>query len=204
VGVNRGWTVTTGVWARGILAEEYGVDLASVQWVRSGDEHVERYVPPAYVTNMPEGEDLAGMLVDGELDAVIGVEVDHPDVVPLIPDPEETAFAALEKTGLYPINHLVVIKDEVLAAHPDAASAIYAAFVDAKSRYLGRLTTGEITDPTVTDRRLLRVREVTGGGDPLPYGLDANRPTLERLMRHAVDQRILSRPVPLESLFAAV
>jgi 4,5-dihydroxyphthalate decarboxylase len=203
VGVNRGWTVTTGVWARGILAEEYGVDLKTVQWVRSGDEHVEAYVPPAYVTGMPEGKDLAGMLVAGELDAVIGVEVDDPDVAPLIPDPDETAFAALEKTGLYPINHLVVIKDDVLKAHPTAAEAIYEAFVEAKNRYVERLTADEISDPTPADRRLRRIHDLTGG-DPLPYGVDANRPMLERLMRHAVDQRILTRSVPLESLFATV
>jgi 4,5-dihydroxyphthalate decarboxylase len=198
VGVNRGWTVTTGVWARGILAEEYGLDLGSVQWVRSGDEHVADYQPPANVTNAPEGKDLPGMLVAGELDAVIGVQVDHPDVAPLIPDPFETALADLEKTGLYPINHLVVIRDDVLAAHPDAAKAIYDAFLESKNRYIEKLSTGSAADQT--DQMHRRVHDLTGG-DPLPYGLDANRPMLERLMRHAIDQRILTRPVSIESLF---
>ena len=89
VGVNRGYTVTTGVWARGILATEYGVDLRRVTWVLSGDEHVESYVPPANVEPARPGADLAEMLIDGEIDAVIGVDVDHPDVAPLIADPEE-------------------------------------------------------------------------------------------------------------------
>src|ERR1700754_104581 len=76
VGVNRGYTVTTGVWARGILASEYGVDLERVTWVLSGDEHVASYVPPANV--VPANGDLGELLINGELDAVIGVDVDHP------------------------------------------------------------------------------------------------------------------------------
>ena len=115
VGVNRGYTVTTGVWARGILATEYGVDLGRVTWVLSGDEHVESYVPPANVVPARPGADLAEMLISGEIDAVIGVDVDHPDVAPLIGDPEEAAITALRQRGFYPINHLVVVKDEVLA-----------------------------------------------------------------------------------------
>ena len=87
VGVNRGYTVTTGVWARAVLQQEYGVDLAQVTWVLSGDEHVAEYQPPLNVVPMPAGSSLEGMLVDGELAAVVGAQVDHPDVVPLIPDP---------------------------------------------------------------------------------------------------------------------
>src|SRR6478735_727006 len=92
VGVNRGYTVTTGVWARGIPASEYGVDLARVTWVLSGDEHVESYMPPANVEPARPGADLAEMLIDGEIDAVIGVDVDHPDVATLIADPEQAAI----------------------------------------------------------------------------------------------------------------
>lgn len=83
-----GYTVTTGVWARGILASEYDVDLDRVTWLLSGDEHVESYVPPPNVVSVgPPGADLADMLIAGEIDAVIGVDVDHPDVAPLIRDP---------------------------------------------------------------------------------------------------------------------
>src|SRR5690349_14773123 len=109
VGVNRGYTVTTGVWARGILASEYGVDLQRVQWIPSGDEHVASYVPPANVE--PGSGDLAEMLINGEIDAVIGVDVEHPDVAPLIDDPQDAAIRALRDRSFYPINHLVVVKD---------------------------------------------------------------------------------------------
>src|SRR5215467_6325494 len=117
VGVNRGYTVTTGVWARGILADEYGVDLDRVEWARSGDEHVAAYTPPPNVVDLP-GADLAAMVTSGELDAVIGVDVSAPSVAPLITDPAEASLAALRDRGLYPINHLVVVRDDVLAADP--------------------------------------------------------------------------------------
>src|SRR4249920_3449696 len=86
VGVNRGYTVTTGVWARGILQQEYGVDLSKIIWVLSGDEHVAEYVPPANVVPIEKGKKMADMLTSGELVAAIGVDIDHPDVKPLIPN----------------------------------------------------------------------------------------------------------------------
>src|SRR6188472_4363221 len=73
VGVNRGYTVTTGVWARSILQEEYGVDLDRITWVLSGDEHVTAYRPPANVVSMPAGDSLEAMVARGELAAAIGV-----------------------------------------------------------------------------------------------------------------------------------
>src|SRR6202142_280428 len=86
VGVNRGYTVTTGVWARGILQPEYGVDLSKIPWVLSGDEHVAEYVPPKNVVPIEKGKKMADMLSSGELVAAIGVEADSPDVKPLIPN----------------------------------------------------------------------------------------------------------------------
>jgi 4,5-dihydroxyphthalate decarboxylase len=95
VGVDRGYTVTTGVWARGVLADEYGLDLDRVTWVLSGDEHVAEYRPPANVVPMPPGKELAEMVAEGELAAAIGVE--HPDLVPLIADAEQAGFDALRQ-----------------------------------------------------------------------------------------------------------
>src|SRR5476649_1195853 len=86
VGVNRGYTVTTGVWARGILQSEHGVDLSKVTWVLSGDEHVAEYRPPANVVPIEQGKKMGEMLASGELAAAIGIEVEHPDVKPLIPN----------------------------------------------------------------------------------------------------------------------
>ena len=200
VGVNRGYTVTTGVWARGILATEYGVDLGRVTWVPSGDEHVESYVPPANVEPAPPGADLAEMLINGEIDALIGVDVDHPDVAPLIGDPEEAAIAALSQRGFYPINHLVVVKDKVLHRYPEAASAVFDAFDEAKQQYVGRLRDGAVSSDA--DRMYSRVLQTTGV-DPLPYGVEPNRRMLEQLMEFALAQRILARPINIDEMFAA-
>src|SRR5204863_991843 len=84
VGVSRGYTVTTGVWARGVLADEHGVDLGKITWVLSGDEHVAEYKPPANVVPIDNGRNMDDMLISGELAAAIGVETRHPDVKPLI------------------------------------------------------------------------------------------------------------------------
>ncbi|MGY6022783.1 ABC transporter substrate-binding protein [Streptomyces spinosirectus] len=199
VGVSRGYTVTTGVWARAVLSEEYGVDLDKVTWVLSGDEHVAEFRPPSNVVPLSPGRTLEEALIEGDLAAVIGPRPESPALVPLIPDPEEAGFAALRERGLYPINHLVVIRDELLAGRPELGADVFDAFARAKRRYVDALRAG--TGDSPTDRMYRRVMEVTGA-DPLPYGIEPNRAVLERLMRHAVDQRILERPLPLEQLFA--
>lgn len=199
VGVNRGYTVTTGVWARTILEDEHGVDLSKVTWVLSGDEHVAEYRPPPNVVPLEPGKDLAEMVASGELAAAVNVRVDHPDVAPLIPDPDEAGVTALRERGLFPINHLVVVKDELLAAHPELGARLFDAFAEAKRRYVQRLH-AEIADPDPTDLLYQRVMEVTGD-DPLPYGIEPNRAVLESLIGHAVGQRILERPVAVEDLF---
>ena len=122
VGVNRGYTVTTGLWARSILQDEYGVDLSRITWVLSGDEHVAEYHPPSNVVPVEQGQKLEDLVLSGEVPAAIGVQIDSPLVVPLIPHAKEAGFRALRERGLYPINHTVVVKDELLAAHPDLAA----------------------------------------------------------------------------------
>jgi 4,5-dihydroxyphthalate decarboxylase len=202
VGVNRGYTVTTGVWARAIMATEYGLDLDRVTWVLSGDEHVMAYVPPSNVAPAGPGKKLGRMLLDGEIDAVIGASIDSPDVVPLIADPEAAAIAAVRDRGLYPINHLVVVRDEVLERHPEAASAIFEAFAESKRRYVAALRSGAITTPDAAGRLHARVMEVTGQSDPLPYGIEPNRQVLESLISQARHQHILRTAVDLDAMFA--
>ncbi|UVT08298.1 ABC transporter substrate-binding protein [Streptomyces thermocarboxydus] len=201
VGVSRGYTVTTGVWARAVLQEEYGVDLDKVTWVLSGDEHVASYRPPANVVSMKPGGCLEDMVLAGELAAVIGPKPASPALAPLIPDAEEAGFTALRERSLYPVNHLIVIRDALLEEQPELGALVFDAFARAKQLYVDRLRYGAIDAPTATDRMYRRVLETTGA-DPLPYGAEPNRAVLEQLMRHAVDQRIIDRPVPLERLFA--
>jgi 4,5-dihydroxyphthalate decarboxylase len=200
VGVNRGYTVTTGVWARGILQAEYGVDLSKITWVLSGDEHVAEYRAPKNVVPIEPGQKMGDMLASGELAAAIGVETDSPDVRPLIPDAFETGIAALRQRGLYPINHTVVIRDDLLAAHPQLATDVFGAFAAAKRVYLDRLKAGKIDKPTEFDALHKRVMEITG--DPLPYGITPNREVIEELIGHAFTQGIISKPATVEELFA--
>ncbi|MCL3817637.1 ABC transporter substrate-binding protein [Aeromicrobium wangtongii] len=201
VGVNRGYTVTTGVWARSILQDEHGLDLSSVTWVLSGDEHVESYRPPANVVSAPAGRSLTDLLRSGALDAVIGVEPDGPDLVPLLSDAVEAGPRALQQRGIFPINHLIVVRDDLLAAHPDLGADVFEAFARSKHLYVDRLLADEIQEPTTTDRMYRHVADLTGA-DPLPYGIEPNRVVLEHLLRSAVDQRILDRTVELDELFA--
>jgi ABC-type nitrate/sulfonate/bicarbonate transport system substrate-binding protein len=200
VGVNRGYTVTTGVWARAILRDEYGVDLDRITWVLSGDEHVVQYRPPGNVVPVKPPRSMEQLLRSGALSAVVGADIDAPDVVPLIPDATEAAFAALRQRGLYPINHLIVVRDELLRDHPELAVDVFDAFARAKQRYVERLRAGVIESPA--DRTYRQVFDLTGA-DPLPYGLDPNREVLEQLLRAGLDQKILTRPVKLEDVFAA-
>jgi 4,5-dihydroxyphthalate decarboxylase len=203
VGVNRGYTVTTGLWARSVLANQYGVDLSKITWVLSGDEHVAEYRPPANVEPIEKGRKMADMLASGELVAAIGVDADHPDVKPLIPNAKEAGFEALRTRGHYPINHLMVIKEELLERHPHLARDIFDAFVEAKRIYLEQLRSGKIEKPTAVDELHQRVMQVTGKDDPLPYGIEANRKMLEEVIASAVSQKVIPRAVTLEELFPA-
>jgi 4,5-dihydroxyphthalate decarboxylase len=191
VGVHRGYTVTTGVWARGILQHHYGVDLERITWVLSGDEHVAEWRPPSNVVPMDGGPGMEQRLVSGQIPAAINVQVDSPNVKPLFPDASAVAFDALRTRGLYPINHTVVVRDELLERNPDLAPALFRAFAEAKRLYMGALD----------DALLLQVSDIIG--DPLPYGLEPNRRMLETLVQYAFEQKIIPRRVAVEELFPA-
>jgi 4,5-dihydroxyphthalate decarboxylase len=200
VGVNRGYTVTTGVWARGVLQDEHGVDLSRITWVLSGDEHVAEYKPPANVVPIEKGKKMEDMLASGELVAAIGVETKSPDIKPLIPNAPEAGLVALKKRGHYPINHTVVIRNELIARHPDLAADVFNAFAESKRLYVERLKAGSIDKPTAIDEVHKRVMAITG--EPLPYGIAPNRKVLEELIGHALKQGIITRQVEVDDLFA--
>jgi 4,5-dihydroxyphthalate decarboxylase len=198
VGVNRGYTVTTGVWARAIIQDEYGVDLSSITWAPSGDEHVEAYGAPENVVPLPDG-DLKGRLSSGDLVAAVGATVDHPDVAMMIDDPFAAGVAALKTRGFYPINHCVAVRDAVLEEHPEVATQVFDAFAESKKRYVDDLKAGRISEPSPADKVHLAALEFMG--DPLPFGIEPNRKTLEGLIGHAVTQKIIPQTTALEDLF---
>ena len=203
VGV-RSYTLTPGVWTRGILRTEYDVDLDAVTWVLSGDEHVAEFVAPDNVVSSPNS-DLAEMLLSGEIDAAIGAgSIDSADVHPLFSEPDEADAAWHRKTGVYPVSHMLVVKDAALEANCGLAGELFDVFKTAKAPYIEQLReqlkSGGASSPA--DRALLRMGEVVGG-DPVPYGFESSRKTLETFIGFNVEQGVIPRKVDAEELFPA-
>jgi 4,5-dihydroxyphthalate decarboxylase len=199
VGVNRGYTVTTGLWARGMLQSEYGVDLDKITFVPTDDEHVSEFVAPRNVDYARfRGRSLAELLVNGEIDAAIGeIKSDSPDIKPLIPDARNAAFDYFRRTGVYPINHGIVIKNALLKEAPWLGDDLYSAFEAAKAIYLKNLRASSglsSWDKAAADNAAVV-------GDPFPFGIDANRKALEAMTQFAVDQRMVPRRFTVEELF---
>jgi 4,5-dihydroxyphthalate decarboxylase len=202
VAVNRGYTVTTGLWVRGILQSEYGVDLGRITWVPTDVEHVAEYKSPSNVDLSCIGKSMADLLLTGNCAAAVGdVRLDSPDIKPLIPDAREAGFAYFRKTGVYPVNHGIVVKDSVLKAEPGVARELFEAFSAAKALYLDRLKSGK--DLTPADENTISLGRVVGG-DPFPFGVAANRKAIDAIVRFAVEQQVIPKPLTPEELFVAV
>lgn len=201
VGVNRGYTVTTGVWARYVLKDEYGVDLDKVRWAATDDEHVAEFVPPANADYEYRGRDMAALFRAGDIVAAIGaVSADLPTVKPLIPDAAAAGFASYRKTGVFPVNHTVVVRDDLLERYPTLAADLFRALAASKKDYLDRLDRNA-ADLSAEDKLTVELERGVDG-DPFPYGVAANRKALEALARTAHDQHITPKVYALEELFA--
>ena len=211
VGV-RAYSVTTGVWTRGILIDEYGLDSSKVTWVVDDEEHVTQLKLPSNVIHAPQGRSLADMMAEGELsagfaaNAGIGrsgsptgdwkeVEANYPD---LFPNAQELETAWFKKTGVYPMHGTIVVKDDVLRAHPWVAKSLYEAFSKAKALWLAKLKSGEANSES--DKKYRKLADIVGG-DPLPYGMKANLPTIKALEDTAFKQQLTPRRMPIEEIF---
>jgi 4,5-dihydroxyphthalate decarboxylase len=198
VGINRGYTVTTGLWARGILRTEYGVDLDKVTWIPTDDEHVKEFVAPKNVDYRFRGARMLDLLMSGEIDAAIGeIGIDAPEIKPLIPDARKAAFDWYRKTGIYPINHGLVVKNSVLKEMPWVAGELLRIFEAAKAIYLKNLQ-GSAGVSSWDQAAAVNAAVV---GDPFPFGIEANRKALEAITRFAVDQGMVPRKFSVEELF---
>lgn len=198
VGV-RGYTVTPGVWTRGMLQTVYGLDLSSVTWVLSGDEHVAEFVAPSNVVSSPNN-DLVAMLLSGEIDAAIGAGAnDSPDIKPLFPNAHDADAQWFRDTGIFPISHMLVAKNQQLEDNPWLAGELFSICQAAKKTYLEYLHAGAYLTPA--DQALLRMCTIVGD-DPIPYGLDSSRHTLETFIKFNVDQQVIPEPVDVDSVFA--
>lgn len=183
----RAFSQTTGVWVRGILLEEYGVDYRDITWVTAEDAHVLEYRDPLNVIRIAPGRDLSTMLLSGEIDAAVALTGVDPTLVrPVIPDAETAAAAWFRKVGAYPVNHVVCVRSALLDEHPWLVAELMRMFRDAKA-----------AAPTAS----AEVRYAPLVGDPLPYGLDANRAGIEFCLRHAAEQALVDTVYRPEDLF---
>jgi len=194
----RSYTLTPGIWTKAILQTEHDVDLDSITWVLSGDEHVTEYQLPRGVISS-KNNDLGDMLISGEVDAVIGAgPIDSPSAVPLFENPDDLDAAWFKKTGIYPISHLLVVKDELLIQAPWMEQAIFELFRTAKDAYVGSLN--DIAKPDGNDLQNRKLSKIVGG-DPIPYSLDEAYNGIETFIKFNVDQKIIPDYVAPETLF---
>jgi 4,5-dihydroxyphthalate decarboxylase len=214
VGV-RAYSVTTGVWTRGIFTNEYGMDSSKVTWVVDDEEHVTTLKLPPNVIHAPEGKSLASMMASGEIQAGFtgpaGIGRAGPptgaweqggqkpaEIYPeLIPNVAQTEADWFRRTGIYPIHGLITVKTEVLDKYPWVAKSLYNAFVEAKKPYIEHLKGTEGDSPDEKKYRGLMPLV----GDPLPYGLQANMPSIEAMLTYGLQQKLIPKRMPLDEVF---
>jgi 4,5-dihydroxyphthalate decarboxylase len=217
VGV-RAYSVTTGVWTRGIFVNEYGLDSAKVTWVVDDEEHVTTLKLPPNVVHAPEGKSLQSMMKAGEIQAGFsgpaGVGRAGPpisgwdkagaaaaDTYPeLIADVEKVEADWFRKSGIYPIHGLIVVKDEHIERHPWLARSLMNAFVEAKKPYLEQLKQGRGDSPE--DKRYRNFLPLMS--DPLPYGIAANRASIEALVTYSLQQELIPSRPQLNQVFVDI
>ena len=180
VGV-RAYSQTTGLWLRGVLAEDHGVPPDAVRWVTFEDAHVAEYRDPPWAERAPAGADMLAMLRAGELDAaIVGNDVpDDPGLRAVFPDPNAAAEAFWRKHGFVPVNHLVTVRRELAESRPDLAMELLRMFRDAKAA----------------------APSGAGGCDPLPAGRAALRPAIELALRFSAEQGLLPRRLGIEEVW---
>jgi ABC-type nitrate/sulfonate/bicarbonate transport system substrate-binding protein len=212
------YTMTAAVWIRGLLQHDHGVDLSTVQWVEGAMEEPKPHgnptvlppLKPISIVANTSGKSLSELLEAGDIQAVVGADVPSairrvPHVKRLFPDFRAEEKAYYRRTKIFPIMHLVVLRREFHERHPFAATSLFNALEESRSlaqrrmRYLGTLRYMLPWLPAELDE----IDEVFGG-DPWPYGIEPNRPTLEALVRFLADQSMIAAPVKLEDLFVPV
>ncbi len=214
VGVSE-YQLTANVWARALLEDEYGVKPADIHWIRGGLEQAGRVekiaitLPPdVKLESAPEGATLNAMLEAGEIDAFIGprtpscFEQGKPNIGWLWGDPMAAAKDYFRKTGNFPIMHMIGVRRTLVEQHPWLPAAVLKAFTRAKSICLALLeetSASKVTLPFM-EEQVKAARDLMGA-DFWPYGIPANRKTLEYFLAQHHRQGLSSRLVKLEELF---
>lgn len=208
------WAQTAAVYTRGMLVNEYGIGLDAIEWVQAGvgqpgrQEKVALKLPRGVRYSSRPDLSLDRMLLEGEIDAVMSAhappsfEAGDKRVVRLFPDYRPVEEAYFRKTGIYPIMHVIAVRREVLDRFPWVATNLLEAFEAAKRRSLARaaeITASRFPVPWIAEIAE-RGRELFGG-DPMPYGIEANRTTLEAFLRFGYEQGVCHRLLAPEDSF---
>lgn len=212
------YTMTAAVFIRGMLMEEYGVDLSGVQWVQGAinepGSHGNPTVPPLLrkvdIRVNTGNKSLSDLIDAGEIDAIIGTSVPramrtNAAIVRLFPNFPDVERDYYRKTGIFPIMHLVAIKRELHERHPFVAPSLYQAFCKAKDLAISRLRyVGALATMMTWTVEQLEIMDSVFGADFWPYGVEANRKTLEALVRYLVEQSLIAKPIAIEDVFVPV
>ena len=211
----RAYSVSTGVWTRGILQNDYGVDVSRVTWVVDDEEHVRELKLPPNVVHAPAGKSLVSMMAAGELQAAhtgpagigragaptgsweAGAAAKPQSYPELFPDAPRLEAEWYRKTGIYPTHGLIVVKDRLLADDPWVVRALFDAFRQAKEIYVERLKAGKAENDT--DRNYREVSAIVG--DPLPYGVKENLLAIETLIEYCYQQGLLPKHYAVGEMF---
>ncbi|HZA50555.1 MAG TPA: hypothetical protein VE549_07430 [Myxococcaceae bacterium] len=208
------WAQTAGIYVRGMLAETYRVDLASIRWIQAGvnepgrEEKVDLRLPAGLRCENRPRDSLNALLLNGDVDAVISARppaaftARDARIARLFPKHRQEESQYWEATGIFPIMHAVTVRRAVFERHPWVGTSLFKAFEEAKRRSLERvfdITASRVPLPWAASfADDIRARF---GDDPWPYGLEANRRTLEAFCRFANDQGVTRRPLAPEDLF---
>jgi 4,5-dihydroxyphthalate decarboxylase len=207
----KSFLVTAGHWMRGILEHEYGVPHKSVEYFAELDEDIE-FTPPAdlKITRLPHAKSVETMLAEGELDAVIHSSIikpfaaRDPRVGRLFPDFKNEEIAYYKKTGIFPIMHVLGLKQEIVDKHPWVPINMFQAFQRAKAIAMVRMANPRIV-PLAWYREAWEEQEQIMGPDPWEYGLgDRNRHTIETLAGYSHEQGLTRRRLTADDLFVSV
>jgi 4,5-dihydroxyphthalate decarboxylase len=205
------YMVTAILWMRGILEQEYGVPHKSIEWFAELDEDIDYKLPADLrLTRLPDTKSVETMLAEGELDAVIHSELikplidKDPRVGRLFPDYKQEEITFFRKTGIFPIMHVMGIKQEIVEKYPWVAVNLYRAFNEAKAVAMKRMENPRNV-PLAWYREAWEEQETILGADPWEYGLsERNRKNLETLIGYSHAHGLISRRIPLEELFLSV
>lgn len=207
----RNFSATTNLWVRGILEHEFQVPHKKIQWYKQDDEEVEINLPEdLFLQRVPPGKNVARMVTEGELDALIHPEVikpilkRDPRVARLFPDYKQLEIDYYKRTGIFPIMHAAVIKQEMIERYPWIPTNLFQAFEKAKAVAYQRMANPRRV-PLAWFAHAVEEQEEILGTDPWAYGLgEANRKNLETLMQYSCEQGFIGRKMALGELFAEV